>query len=71
MAAIQMPAFTGAPIAERRTPTALIASLAALLVVAFAGVAVAVIIAVSNSDQLPQPSAAGARTTITVISHGP
>ncbi len=66
--------FTWHPFArhERPAPVALVVAIAAVLVVAFAGVAAAVILAVSKNDGVsPSLSAGGAQTTVTVISHGP
>jgi hypothetical protein len=57
---------------ERSAPVALIVGIAAVLVVAFAGAAVAIILAVSNGDGAsPGIASSPGQTTVTVISHGP
>ncbi len=53
-------------------PVGLIVGIAAVLVIAFAGVAVAIILAVSNGDGVsPTAASGGAQTTVTVITRGP
>lgn len=77
---ISPPASPGVPVdpatgwyparSERTTPAALLAAIGALLVVAFAGAAVAVILAVSRGDSVATTSGKTGATTITVITHG-